>query len=290
MPRVTVAIPTYNRRELLREAIDSVFAQTWTDFEVLVVDDGSTDGTGEMIEQDGHPIRYVYQANRGDAAARNRLIAETRTPLVAWLDSDDRWLPEKLEHQIALFDAAADERTIVYCPKLSIEPDGRIVRSKRPAPPSGQITASLFDNIFIPTPGVLIPVALLREAGGFDERYRVCSDYRMWLVLSLTCSFVACPEPLVACRRHLASLSSASSANQAAKATMLEEFYSELGGRDAVPRERAMRRLADQCRKAADLAHREGRRDEALAWYRKSLAYRLTPRAWLGWAARRLGL
>jgi len=289
MPRVTVAIPTFNRRELLREALDSVFAQTWTDFEVLVVDDGSTDGTGEMVAAYGRPVRYVYQENRGDAAARNRLIAEAQSPLIAWLDSDDRWLPEKLQRQLARLQGA-DERTVVYGPKLSIETDGRIAQSRRPAPPSGRITAALFDNIFIPTPSVLMPTALLREAGGFDEQYRVCSDYRMWLVLSLTCTFLAIPEPLVACRRHVASLSSASSASQGAKATMLEEFYFELGGKDAVPRRQAMRRLADQCRKTAVLAHREGRREESLAWYRRSLGHRLTARSCLGYAARRLGL
>ncbi|MBN2584160.1 MAG: glycosyltransferase [Planctomycetes bacterium] len=288
MPRVTVAIPTYNRRELLREALDSVFAQTWTDFEVLVVDDGSTDGTREMIQQYGRSVRYIHQENRGDAGARNRLIAETQTPLLAWLDSDDRWLPEKLDRQIALLDGA-DERTIVYGPKLNIETDGRITRSKRPAPPSGRITAELFDNIFIPTPSVLMPVALLREAGGFDERYRVCSDYRMWLVLSLNCTFAVCPEPLVACRRHASSLSTSSLANQATKTTMLQEFYFDLGGKAVIPAGRALRRLADQCRKTGELASREGRRDEALNWYRESLGHRKTVKAGLGYTARLLG-
>ena len=88
-------------------------------------------------------MRYVYQENRGDAAARNRLIAEAQSPLIAWLDSDDRWLPEKLQRQIARLQGA-DERTVVYGPKLSIETDGRIAQSRRPAPPSGRITAALF--------------------------------------------------------------------------------------------------------------------------------------------------
>jgi len=288
MPRVTVCIPTYNRCRLLREALDSVFAQTWTDFEVLVVDDGSTDGTAEMIEGYGRPVRYLHQENCGDAAARNRLITQTRTPLVAWLDSDDLWLPEKLERQMALLEGR-DGRTIVFSPKLNIEPDGRVVTGKRPPPPSGRITAELFENIFIATPGVLMPVDLLREVGGFDQRYKVCSDYRAWLILSLTCSFVATAEPLVKCRRHAPSLSSASPTNQCVKVSVLEEFYFELGGKQAVPRKRAMRRLATQCRKAGDLARREGNREQALRYYRKSIDYRRGLRAMLGHLAARFG-
>ncbi|NIA21534.1 MAG: glycosyltransferase [Anaerolineaceae bacterium] len=288
MARITVCIPTYNRREFLREALDSVFAQTWTDFEVLVVDDGSTDGTAEMIEGYGRPVRYLYQENRGDAAARNRLLAETRTPLVAWLDSDDLWLPEKLQRQLRLLESR-DERTIVFGPKLNIEPDGRLVTGKRPPPPAGRITTELFENIFIPTPSVLMPADLLREAGGFDERYRVCSDYRTWLILSLTCDFVATAEPLVKCRRHLGSLSRESSANQCVKISMLEEFYFELGGKEAVPQERAMRRLATQCRKAGDLLRGERNRPEALLYYRKSIDYHRTLRAMLGRLAAQFG-
>jgi len=288
MPRITVCIPTYNRCRLLREALDSVFAQTRTDFEVLVVDDGSTDGTAQMIESYGRPVRYVYQENRGDAAARNRLIAETRTPLVAWLDSDDLWLPEKLERQTALLEGP-DQRTVVFSPKLNIEPDGRVTAGKRPPPPAGRITAELFENIFIPTPSVLVPTDLLREVGGFDQRYKVCSDYRTWLVLSLTCDFAATAEPLVKCRRHQESLSSASSANQCVKVSMLEEFYFELGGRQVVPPKRAMRRLADQCRKAGDLARGERNRRQALRYYRKSIDYRPGLRAMLGYLAARFG-
>ena len=106
MPTVSVIIPTYNRRTYVQEAIDSVLAQTYPDYEIIVIDDGSTDGTDQVLHaRYGDRIRYVWQENQGESAARNRGIALARGEYIALLDSDDLWLPDKLAKQIPFLDS-----------------------------------------------------------------------------------------------------------------------------------------------------------------------------------------
>ena len=104
-PLVSVIIPTYNRAWVLKEAIDSVLAQEFKDFELIVVDDGSTDNTGEILDSYEQDILVVRQSNKGVSAARNRGIIEAAGRLVAFLDSDDLWLPRKLTRQIHFFNS-----------------------------------------------------------------------------------------------------------------------------------------------------------------------------------------
>src|SRR5712692_851790 len=106
-PFVSVVIPTFNRARQVQAALKSVLAQTYREFEVIVVDDGSTDGTGEALQEiislegsNGKQIRYFFQPNQGQSAARNQGTEEARGEWVAFLDSDDVWLPEKLEWQV----------------------------------------------------------------------------------------------------------------------------------------------------------------------------------------------
>ena len=111
--RVSVLIPTYNRAEYLGEAIESVLAQTYRDFEIVVVDDGSTDNTSELVQR--YPcVRYVYQDHAGIPQTRNRALAEARGDLIAWLDSDDLYAPEKLEKQVQ-YVLAHPDCSIVFC-------------------------------------------------------------------------------------------------------------------------------------------------------------------------------
>ncbi len=102
-PLVSVVIPTYNRAQMVSEAVRSVLEQTFGDLEVIVVDDGSTDGTREALKPHADKIRYLRQENSGVSAARNRGIAEARGSLIAFLDSDDLWLPAKLKNQVLFF-------------------------------------------------------------------------------------------------------------------------------------------------------------------------------------------
>ncbi|MDD5011868.1 MAG: glycosyltransferase family A protein, partial [Phycisphaerae bacterium] len=101
MPKISVCIPTYNREHLLKETLDSVFAQTYRDFEVVIVDDGSTDGTKQMLENGGYDVRYYWQKNAGDAATRNKLIELAEGKYISFLDSDDLLYPDALEKMMA---------------------------------------------------------------------------------------------------------------------------------------------------------------------------------------------
>ncbi|HEY5957340.1 MAG TPA: glycosyltransferase family A protein, partial [Polyangiaceae bacterium] len=109
MPKVTAVIPTYNRREYVQEAIDSIIAQTFRDYEIIVVDDGSTDGTREALPaRYGERIRYLWQTNQGESAARNHALSLAMGQYIAFLDSDDLWLPDKLTKQVALLEQRQD--------------------------------------------------------------------------------------------------------------------------------------------------------------------------------------
>ncbi len=108
MPRVSVVIPTYNRASLIREALESVFAQTFRDFEVIVVDDGSTDGTVELLKEYEGRIAIIRQENRGAGAARNRGLAEATGEYIAFIDSDDLWMDFKLDLQVAILEGMPD--------------------------------------------------------------------------------------------------------------------------------------------------------------------------------------
>ena len=109
-PQVSVVAPAFERREVLPRALDSVVAQTYGDWELIVVDDGSTDGTAEMVKQDYPDVHLVVQENHGVSAARNAGIAQARGEWIAFLDSDDAWLPEKLERQMKALEAHPGHR------------------------------------------------------------------------------------------------------------------------------------------------------------------------------------
>ena len=111
-PLISCIIPVFNAERFLAEAIDSVFAQTYRPIEVIVVDDGSTDGSAEVAARYGDRVRYIFQENQGHASARNRGIAEAKGDFLAFLDADDRWHPEKLKRQASVL---ADDPSVDLC-------------------------------------------------------------------------------------------------------------------------------------------------------------------------------
>jgi len=201
---VSVIIPTYNRRALLLLALRSVLDQTSPPREILVVDDGSTDGTKEALES-VQGIRVLTQANAGAAAARNLGLRFASCPWVAFLDSDDLWEPTKLEKQFAAH-SAHPERRWVICDSRSIREDGSPLQGHRKPLHGGAITTALFQHTFVHTPSVLAERALLLDLGGFDESLRVCEDLDLWLRASLESEVVAVHEPLFLRRVHANSL------------------------------------------------------------------------------------
>jgi glycosyltransferase involved in cell wall biosynthesis len=169
-PRVSVVIPTYNRAELLQQAIDSVLAQTFADFEVIVVDDASTDETGAVATAiDDDRIRYIrHEQNRHGAAARNTGIEAARGEYVAFLDDDDEWYPEKLAKQVAVMEDSPADVALVYCWAEVYDGDERI-NVRRPDLAGDIFEQTLTGNPIGATSTLLLRTDALVDIGGFDE-------------------------------------------------------------------------------------------------------------------------
>jgi len=182
MPRVTVVIPTYNRRDLVREAIASVTAQSYPDFEVIVVDDGSDDGTAEVVQQFAG-VQYVYQQNRGVSAARNVGVARARGELIAFLDSDDLWQPHKLAHQVALFEQYPDVQ-ICQTDEIWVRNGVRVNPHHKHRKAGGDIFARSLELCLVSPSAAMLRRVLFERLGGFDETLPACEDYDLWLRIS----------------------------------------------------------------------------------------------------------
>lgn len=195
-PAISVIIPTFNRKWAVGRAVDSVLQQTFTDFELIVVDDGSTDGTAELLQRYGAAVGCLRQPNRGVSAARNLGIANARGALIAFLDSDDLWLPDKLKHQAAFFD---QHRQALICQteEIWIRNGRRVNPKKRHRKPEGMIFRQSLALCLVSPSAVMIRKALLDEMGGFDESLPACEDYDLWLRISCKHPVHLIDEPLI---------------------------------------------------------------------------------------------
>ncbi|MBW1988048.1 MAG: glycosyltransferase family 2 protein [Deltaproteobacteria bacterium] len=195
MPKISVVIPTYNRAWCLARAVQSVLAQDHPDFECIVVDDGSTDETPKLLA--GYPeVRVIRQENRGVSAARNRGAKEARGRWLAFLDSDDEWLAEKLSAQMKFF---ADNPEILICQtQEKWMKNGREVRPKpRHEKPSGMAFCRMVDLCLVSPSAVMIDKDLFFSHGGFDESLPACEDFDLWLKIGRTHPLGLVDEALV---------------------------------------------------------------------------------------------
>ena len=204
MSKVSVIIPTYNRATVLERAVQSVRAQTFEDMEIIIVDDGSTDNTEEIVRSiHDKRIRYIRcETNRGPSTARNEGLKVARGKYVAFLDSDDEWLPEKTENQVALMESLSEDWGFSSTGARFIK-DGCRESLTRPDPArEGYAFADLvFGRIYIPTPGLMIRTKCLEHAGLFDDRLRVNEDNEFLLRLSRKYKLAIVPEPAVIVHR-----------------------------------------------------------------------------------------
>lgn len=183
---VSVIIPTYNREDLVCEAVDSVLAQSWTDFELIVVDDGSTDETLSRLEQYGSQIHLLGQDNQGVSAARNSGIRIAKGDYIAFLDSDDLWEPGKLKAQMAFFQRWP-KALICQCEEIWIRKGKRVNPMNKHKKPSGMIFEPSLHLCLVSPSAVMIKRRLLDEVGLFDENLRACEDYDLWLRIACRC-------------------------------------------------------------------------------------------------------
>lgn len=194
MPKISVVIPTFNRAETIERAIDSVLNQTYNNFELLVVDDGSTDETEDIISN--YPdIKYLKQENSGVASARNLGIKNSTGDYIAFLDSDDEWIPDKLLKQINFFDAHP-EFEWVHSNEIWIRLGSELKQLKKHRKGGGDQFIPSLDLCLISPSCVLIKKEILSNTL-FREDFEVCEDYDLWLRLLLNFPIGFIEEPLV---------------------------------------------------------------------------------------------
>ncbi len=196
MPLVSVIIPTFNRAHLLERAIDSVLRQTFTDFELIVADDGSTDSTRDVLAGLGGRLVPLLLAHGGVSAARNAGTRASTGELIAFLDSDDEWLPEKLSRQVALYDRS--NRCFVCHTEEIWYRNGREVRQKKiHRKQGGKFFERALERCLISPSSVMISRPLLDRVGWFDESLPAAEDYDLWLRVTAFHDVHFIPEPLV---------------------------------------------------------------------------------------------
>jgi len=226
---ISVIIPNYNNGHYLNAAIQSVLDQEYCDFEIIVVDDGSTDNSQEVVASFGHQVRYIWQENQGLGGARNTGIRASRGEFIALLDADDQWAPGFLEMMVSLT-AQYPEAAVYYCCAQGMDVDGRELPQRFGSPPRSpevMYQTLLRANFLIPST-VLLRKAIVLEAGLFEQEIQSihgCEDWDLWLRLLPEHRFIGTSACLVRYRLHGSSLSANPAGMQQAARTVIERHF-----------------------------------------------------------------
>jgi glycosyltransferase involved in cell wall biosynthesis len=231
--QVSVVIATHNHAAYLANALDSVFRQGVPNIELIVVDDGSTDNTAEVM----HPylndprVQYVTIAHGGVARARNIGLKSSVAPLVAFLDADDQWLPGKLGKQLALL-ASDPEVAVVYSRRQVVDGSGSIVPSPSRKLHRGNVLGELFRDNFVCFSSALVQRKAFDTVGPFDESLALSSDYEMWLRIASRFRFDFVDEVLVSYRSGHPSLSRRVEERYLTAMAIMKRFLEDCGGNE----------------------------------------------------------
>jgi glycosyltransferase involved in cell wall biosynthesis len=271
-PEVSVILPTYNRAWILKEAIDSVLAQDFKDFELIVVDDGSTDDTGQILDSYDQDLMVLHQSNRGVSAARNRGIDAAAGRLIAFLDSDDLWLPRKLTTQVNFFNsnpAAVINQTEEIWIRNGIRVNPRTRHHKF----SGMIFEKSLALCLVSPSAVMMKRSLFEEVGLFDEDLPACEDYDLWLRISWRYPVDLIETPLIIKR--------GGHTDQLSKAPGLDKFriqslkkIIERGQLDDNSYQAAVQTILAKCDIYAGGCRKRGKNDEARYYEELADSYR----------------
>ncbi|MGB2806276.1 MAG: glycosyltransferase family 2 protein [Sedimentisphaerales bacterium] len=274
MPKISVIIPTYNSNGLVKETLCSVLAQTESDLEIIVVDDGSTDDTHSLVESlSDNRVNYFYKTTGGPASARNFGLSKANGDYVAFLDHDDLWPVNYL----AVMSADLEKHTefgLAYSPITVRYPDGRQIESyKAPKGKSGWLAVELFKRGFVWTSAALIRRSVLKNFY-YDELLRTSyEDGDFFLRLATRTQFLFVPWVEAIRREHTKNLSSEAGVLPT-RIMILERFYFRLGGDKVVPAKIAKRKLSHATRKVAEARRLEKCRSAAITLYRRAIRYR----------------
>ncbi|MGB6363153.1 MAG: glycosyltransferase family A protein [Thermoanaerobaculia bacterium] len=226
---VSVIVPIFNRQELVATALDSILEQTYRSLEIVAVDDGSTDGTQEIL--DSYAARFpdlitvIRQPNSGPAVARNRALGQARGEFIAFLDSDDVWLPSKLELQLPRF---APEVGLVYSALQEVDADGRVLTTVHC---DQQMRGDVYRHLLVRnrmTGGtVVIRRSVLETVGVFDESLRAAENWDLWIRISKAFAVDFVDQPLLQYQKHEDRLSLDRPRMQAAAEAVLAKHFPE---------------------------------------------------------------
>lgn len=265
---VSVVIPTHDRRSLLPRALDSVRAQSLAPHEVVVVDDGSTDGTSEMLRHDFPEMTLLEQEQCGVSAARNRGIEHCTGDWIAFLDSDDEWLPDKLARQQA---ALGDHPGTLIChtDEIWMRRGTRVNPKKKHAKHGGSIFEHCLPLCCISPSSVLVHRSMFREVGLFDTTLPACEDYDLWLRITCRYEVVYVDEPLVV--KHGGHADQLSRRHWGMDRFRIHALEKILADNVLSPRQRtaAGAALAAKIRVYGAGAAKRGKRDEAERYFAK---------------------
>jgi glycosyltransferase involved in cell wall biosynthesis len=261
IPQVSVIIPTYNRAGCLREAVDSVLSQEFSGFELIVVDDGSTDETPQLLREYGDSIRVLRQENRGVSAARNAGIASGRGELIAFLDSDDIWLPGKLARQVDFF-RQNPELLICQTEELWVKNGRRVNPGQRHRKRGGMIFEPSLALCLVSPSAVMLRRELFDRVGFFAEHLPACEDYDMWLRVSCRFPVGLIETPLIVKRGGHADQLSRTRGLDRYRIESIAKLMAD-GCLSAAQRIAAAAVLKQKCRVYADGCRKRGRHAEA---------------------------
>ena len=281
MPRVSVVIPTFNRATVLPEAVDSVLDQTYKDLEILIVDDGSTDDTRRSIQErfgSLSQIRFLSKTNGGPASARNMGIRRSEGELIAFLDSDDLWIPEKLELQVRQIDRSP-QAGLCFCDRFGEggRPPTRFAVKGFKGDTS--LKGILEKGFPFATPSVLARKSTLEEVGLFDESFVCAEDWDLWIRILARSPAVYVDKPLVIVRDLADSINARRTLDKWQSWLRLWNKHQDLLLSSECPRRLVRRKQAHAHKKIAQTLHAVGRYSESAEHYRKW--WRLQP-----WQAR----
>jgi len=229
-PMVSVVLPTYNRAHTLGRAIKSVLGQTFRDFELIVVDDGSTDNTKAAVSVFDDPrICYIrHDFNRGANAARNTGVKLSRGEYVALQDSDDEWLPEKLEKQVNVLAATGHAVGVVYTGCLRLKGDEvTYIPGEHVSVKEGDVHRQLLIGNFITTQAVLAKRHCIIDCGLFDEAMPRLQDWDLWIRVARKYRFAYINEPLAMAYHSPGSISENTAAYDAAIARIIDKYQDD---------------------------------------------------------------
>lgn len=274
-PKVTAIIPTYNSGDLLKDSINSILSQTLKDFELLIIDDGSTDNTREMVNAiDDDRLKYYYKPNGGVSSARNMGINNASGQYVAFLDADDMWPQNYLETMISALEKETDYG-VAYTTLKNKYPNGRTVDRRREKHcHSGFITPKLFEIFVVPTQASVVRKETLGDLR-FDEGLKLSEDGDFFLRLSLKTKFLFISSIRVIRRIQTNSLSQSGGKNKTdlSRLRVLERFYSDSGVKEIVSKRIANIRFCKAYREVGTQYYKAKARKAAIYMYKRTLQF-----------------